>query len=45
MTFTDAKTYTKPFTVKIPHYLLPDTDIFETSFATESEKDCSHIKH
>jgi hypothetical protein len=42
MTFDDPKMYTKPFTVKIPHNLLPDSDIFETSL--ENEKDCTHIK-
>ena len=27
--FEDLKMYTKPFSVKIPHELLPDSDIFE----------------
>jgi hypothetical protein len=27
-TFDDPKTYTKPFTVRIPHTLLADADIF-----------------
>jgi hypothetical protein len=29
LTFNDPKMYTKPFTVKIPHELLADSDIFE----------------
>ena len=29
MTFDDPKMYTKPFTIKVPHDLLPDSDIFE----------------
>jgi len=41
ITFEDPKMYTRPFTVKIPHNLLPDSDIFETSL--ENEKDCAHI--
>jgi hypothetical protein len=42
MTFDDPKTYTKPFTVKIPHYLLPDADIFE--MFCENEKDRVHLE-
>ena len=41
ITFDDAKMYTRPFTVKIPHELLPDSDIFETY--PENEKDFAHI--
>jgi hypothetical protein len=41
LTFDDPKTYTKPFTVKIPHELLADSDIFESYF--ENEKDCAHL--
>jgi len=41
ITFDDLKTYTKPFTVKIPHQLLADSDIFESY--SENEKDMSHI--
>jgi len=41
LTFDDPRMYTKPFTVKIPHELLPDTDIFEMYL--ENEKDCAHI--
>src|SRR5262249_40759150 len=37
ITFNDAEVYTKPFTVKIPHELLADSDIFETY--AENEKD------
>jgi hypothetical protein len=41
ITFDDPKMYTKPFTVKIPHELLADTDIFETY--PENEKDRAHM--
>ena len=41
MTFDDPKMYTKPFTIKIPHNLLADADIFE-SFC-ENEKDSVHL--
>ena len=42
MTFDDPKMYTKPFTIKVPHDLLPDADIFE--MFCENEKDRVHIK-
>jgi hypothetical protein len=29
MTFEDPQMYTRPFTIKIPHNLLADADIFE----------------
>jgi hypothetical protein len=41
MTFNDPKYYTKPFTIKVPHDLLADADIFE-SFC-ENEKDRVHL--
>jgi hypothetical protein len=41
MTFTDPKMYTRPFTVRVPHDLLADEDIFE--MFSENEKDCAHI--
>ena len=41
LTFDDPKMYTKPFTVKIPHELLPDSDIFENF--CENEKDLVHL--
>jgi hypothetical protein len=41
MTFDDPKMYTRPFTVRIPHDLLVDQDIFE--MFPENEKDCAHI--
>jgi hypothetical protein len=41
MTFDDPKFYTKPFTVRIPHTLLADDDIFE--MFSENEKDCAHM--
>lgn len=43
LTFDDSKMYTKPFTVKIPHYLLPDADIFEM-FCNENERDRVHLE-
>jgi hypothetical protein len=42
MTFEDAKYYTKPFTIRVPHTLLADEDIFE--MFPENEKDCSRMK-
>ena len=42
MTFDDPKYYTRPWTVRIPHDLVPDNDIFEMS--NENEKDAAHIK-
>jgi hypothetical protein len=41
ITFSDPKMYTRPFTVKIPHELLPDSDIFENY--CENEKDRAHL--
>lgn len=41
MTFDDPQMYTKPFTVKIPHDLLADSDIFE--MFCENEKDRVHL--
>lgn len=43
VTIDDPNAYTKPFTYKIPMYLLPDTDLLE-SFCTEDEKDAAHMK-
>jgi len=43
MTFDDPKMYTKPFTIKVPHNLLPDSDIFEM-FCNENEKDRAHLQ-
>ena len=43
MTFDDPEMYTKPFTIKVPHDLLPDSDIFEM-FCNENEKDREHLK-
>jgi hypothetical protein len=42
MTFDDPQMYTKPFTIKIPHDLLADADIFE--MFCENEKDRVHLK-
>ena len=41
MTFDDPARYTKPFTIHVPHDLLPDADIFE--YVVENEKDCARI--
>ena len=41
MTFDDPKMYTKPFTIKVPHDLLPDDDIYE--MFCENEKDSVHL--
>ena len=41
LTFEDPKFYTKPFTVRIPHDLIADGDIFEMFH--ENEKDCARI--
>jgi hypothetical protein len=43
MTFEDARMYTKPFTVRIPHTLIADADIFE--MFCENEKDREHIRN
>ena len=43
MTFDDPQMYTKPFTIKVPHELLADSDIFE-SFCNENEKDRAHLQ-
>lgn len=42
MTFDDPKTYTRPFTIKIPHHLIADNDIFE--MYCENEKDQVHLR-
>ena len=44
MTFDDPQMYTKPFTVRIPHNLMADADIFEDF--CDNEKDGAHLgKH
>jgi hypothetical protein len=43
MTFDDSTMYTAPFTVKIPHNLVPDNDIFE--MFCENEKDRAHLQN
>jgi hypothetical protein len=42
MTFEDPKYYTRPFTLKTPVNLLPDTDALE-SVCAELEKDRAHL--
>jgi len=41
-TINDPQMYTRPFTIKVPHNLLPDSDVFE-SFC-ENEKDGAHLQ-
>jgi hypothetical protein len=41
MTFDDPRMYTKPFTIKVTHQLIPDSDILEY-FCAENEKDRVH---
>jgi hypothetical protein len=41
MIFDDPQMYTKPFTIKIPHNLMADADIFEDS--CDNEKDRAHL--
>ena len=41
MTFDDPKMYTRPFTIKVPHDLLADSDIFED--VCDNEKDSAHL--
>lgn len=41
-TIDDPQMYTRPFTINVPHELLPDTDVFE-SFC-ENEKDGTHLR-
>jgi len=42
MTFDDPEMFTKPFTINVPHNLLPDSDIFEM-FCNQNEKDRAHL--
>jgi hypothetical protein len=42
ITFDDQTYYTQKVTVRIPHELVPDNDIFE--MFCENEKDAQHIK-
>jgi hypothetical protein len=43
MTFDDPQLYTKPFTIKVPHELLADSEIFEM-YCNENEKDRAHLQ-
>ncbi len=43
MTFDDPVMYTRPFTIRFTHQLLPGTDILE-SYCNENEKDRAHLK-
>lgn len=40
-TFDDPKTYTKPWTVKVPFELMPDTELLE--YVCENERDAPHM--
>jgi hypothetical protein len=42
MTFDDPKMYTRPFTIKVPHDLMADADLFE--MFCENEKDRAHLQ-
>jgi len=42
ITIEDPKTFTKPFTIKVNHLLIPDSDILETVCA-ENERDRAHF--
>jgi hypothetical protein len=42
ITIEDPKAYAKPWRVKVPVHLLPDTDLIETF--CENEKDSGHMK-
>jgi hypothetical protein len=42
VTVDDPKMYTRPFTVKFPARLIPDSDVFE-SVCAENERDRSHM--
>jgi hypothetical protein len=42
ITIDDPKTYTKPFSIKVTHHLLPDTDVLEW-YCAENEKDRKHL--
>ena len=42
MTIDDPKMYTRPFTIKVTHLLVPDSDILEY-FCAENEKDRGHM--
>jgi hypothetical protein len=43
MTFNDPVMYTRPFTIKFTHELIPDSDILE-AYCNENEKDRAHIQ-
>jgi hypothetical protein len=43
MTFNDPVMYTRPFTIKFTHALIPDSDILE-AYCNENEKDRGHIQ-
>jgi hypothetical protein len=41
VTIDDSKAYEKPWTVKIPWALMPDTDLLD--WVCENEKDSRHL--
>ena len=42
VTVEDPKAYTKPFTVRVNHRLMPDTDLIEF-VCNENEKSDAHL--
>lgn len=42
LTVTDPTYYNRPFTVKLPFHLIPDSDVLE-AVCTENEKDAIHL--
>ena len=42
MTFDDKAYYSKPFTIKFTHQLVPDSDILE-AFCVENERSRGHL--
>ena len=42
VTIDDPKTYTKPFTVRVNHRLMPDTDLIEF-VCNENERSDAHL--
>jgi hypothetical protein len=45
LTFDDPKFYTRPFTVKLPMRLIPDSQDILESICAENEKDRVHLPH
>jgi hypothetical protein len=43
-TVDDPQNYKRPFTVKLPFHLIPDSDVLE-AVCTENEKDEAHVRN